>query len=105
MSEIETLEIEQQMKTLESWLDKTSELLLSEADNLTDISDCIVKIIATKREEYARLGFKKESIQTQINRVNAWEIDFLNLKAFLGSQQITASQTQSLELCGRSTTQ
>ena len=101
----ETLEIEQQMKTLESWLDKTSELLLFEADNLTDLSDNIAKIIATKREEYASLGFKKESIQTQINRFNAWEINILNLLAFSGSQQIAPSQTQSLELCGRSTTQ
>ena len=81
----ETLEIEEQMKILESWLDKTSELLLSEADRLTDLSDGIVKIIATKREEYARLGFKKESIQTQINRLfGQFIFSAKNLKAFQG---------------------
>ena len=103
----ETLEIEEQMRVLESWLDKTSELLLSEADRLTDFSDGIVKIIATKREEYARLGFKKESIQTQINRFIAWTFYFLSQKpeSFSGSQRIAHSQTQSLELSGRSTTQ
>ena len=76
----ETLEIEEQMKILESWLDKTSELLLFEAENPKDLSDGIVKIIGTKREEYARLGFKKESIQTQINRFNAWTIFFFQPK-------------------------
>ena len=103
----ETLESKEQMKILESWLDKTSELLLSEADRLTDLSDGIVKIIATKREEYARLGFKEESIQTQINRFNSWSFYFFSPKPenFSGSQQIAPSQTQSLELSGRNTTQ
>ena len=50
----ETLEIKEQMRVLESWLDKMSELLLSEADNPKDLSDGIVKIIGTKREEYAQ---------------------------------------------------
>ena len=53
------------MKILESWLDKTSEILLTKADNLTED---IVNIIARKREEYSELGFRKETIQTQMNR-------------------------------------
>ena len=61
----ECLENKEEMKILESWLDKTSEILLSEADNITED---IVNIIERKREEYTELGFRKESIQTQMNR-------------------------------------
>ena len=50
------------MNILESWLDETSTILLTEADNVTE------DIIARKREEYSKLGFRKESIQTQMNR-------------------------------------
>ena len=53
------------MKILESWLDKTSEILLTKADNLTED---IVNIIARTQEEYSELGFRKETIQTQMNR-------------------------------------
>ena len=58
-------EDKENMKILESWLDETSEILLSEADNITED---IVNIIQRKREEYTELGFRKESIQTQMNR-------------------------------------
>ena len=61
----ECLENKEEMKILESWLDKTSEILLSEADNITED---IVNIIERKREEYTELGFRKESIQTEMNR-------------------------------------
>ena len=52
----------EKVKILESWLDETSTILLTEADNVTE------DIIARKREEYSKLGFRKESIQTQMNR-------------------------------------
>ena len=61
----EKSEDKENMKLLESWLDKTSEILLTEADNLTED---IVNIIARKQEEYSELGFRKETIQTQMNR-------------------------------------
>ena len=61
----ECLENKEDLKILESWLDETSAILLSEADNITED---IVNIIARKREEYTELGFRKESIQTQMNR-------------------------------------
>ena len=58
-------EDKEKMKMLESWLDKTSTFLLSEAD---DIMEDKVNIIERKQEEYKDLGFRKESIQTQMNR-------------------------------------
>ena len=64
----ESPEDKEQIKILESWLDKTSETLLCETDSIIDLPHDISNIVAKKREEYAELGFKKESIQTQINR-------------------------------------
>ena len=58
-------EDKENMKILESWLDETSAIILSEADNITEN---IVNIIERTREEYTELGFRKESIQTQMNR-------------------------------------